>query len=154
MMTNKKLLNLHCPDILSITGYAALFTILFIIIFGVVSVVIPNRFFARMIPISFLDYLFLILTSLLLGTYMSLHIYHKNNNIACDVYVTTGWFASYLGFGCSFCNKILIFMLGIAGVANYIEPYKYIISSFGILIMALALIHKLRLMHNLFKLNL
>jgi len=46
-------------------------SILLFFILGIPTAVIPNNFFARMTPVYFFDYFFLILNSLLLGAYIN-----------------------------------------------------------------------------------
>lgn len=111
---------------LGIIFNASLYSILFFVAFGIVTVLIPNKIFFRMTSINYLDYLFLTLTSILLGIYTSLHIYQKKqkSNKKCTASAYSGGIFGFLGFGCSICNKILILLLGVAGVLTYIEPYR------------------------------
>ncbi len=117
----------------SIVGYALLYSVLCFIIFGIVSVLIPNKFFARMSSISSLDYIFLILTSILLGLYLSLRQYQKKNaSKTCTITAASGGTGGFLSFGCAVCNKLLILIFGLAGVLTYIEPYQPIIGFIGV----------------------
>lgn len=126
-----------------IVGYASLYSTLFFVIFGVITVLIPNRFFARMTPVNTLDYLFLVFTSLLLGTYISLHQYQKKHGSKkCGVAATSGGVFGFLGFGCSVCNKLLILLLGVAGVLTYVEPYQPLIGSIGVSLLGYAVYSK------------
>lgn len=123
---------------------AVIFSFLFFIVFGIVTVLIPNKFFARMTPINSLDYIFLSITSILLGLYMSLHIYQKKHrNKKCTASAYSGGVFGFLGFGCSVCNKILILLLGVAGVMTYVEPYRPFIGSIGVILMGYAVYAKM-----------
>ena len=117
---------------LKIARYSALYSIVVFIIFGIVTVLIPNKFFARMTPIGWLDYLFLAITSLLLGIYLSLHRYQKKESKLCRTTAIGGGISGFLGFGCPVCNKILVLLFGFAGVLTYIEPYRPIFGIAGI----------------------
>lgn len=118
-------------------------SILFFITFGIVTVLIPNQFFARMSSITLLDYVFLIITSSLLGTYVGLHFFQKNNNFnSCSVAATGGGILGFLSFGCAVCNKVLILLLGFIGVITYIEPYQPLIGLVGIILLGYAVYKK------------
>lgn len=136
-MMNKK------KKYLTIIGYATLFSILFFIVFGLVTVLIPNKFFARMTSINLLDYTFLVLTSILLGTYLSFHRFQKKHGSkTCTTAAYTGGIGGFLGFSCVVCNKILVLLLGLTGVLAYVEPYRPIIGSVGITLMGYAVVSK------------
>ena len=127
-------------------GYAFCYSVLFFIVFGVVTVLIPNRFFARMNSTTLLDYVFLALTSLLLGIYLSLHQYQKKNTSkTCDIVAAGGGISGFLSFGCAVCNKILIWLFGMAGVLTYIEPYQPIIGFTGIGLLSYAVYNRGRI---------
>jgi len=133
-----------------ITEFASLYSILFFVVFGVVTVLIPNKYFARMTPVTTLDYIFLIFTSLLLGTYISFHHYQKKQaSKKCDVAATSGGVFGFLGFGCSVCNKLLILLLGVVGVLTYVEPYQPLIGSVGMGLMVYAVYIKGQQLKNI-----
>ena len=50
-------------------------------LFGIVTALIQNQYYIRMVPNTFLDYFFLVSSSLLIGTYVSIHYYKKNIGI-------------------------------------------------------------------------
>ena len=87
------------------------------LLFGIVASIIPNKFFTRMTPVGWLEYASFLTTSLLLGAYIGLTYYQrKTKSVTCDASATTGGIFGFLTFGCSICNKILVFFLGVAGV--------------------------------------
>lgn len=121
--------------ILKISGTAALFSAPILLAFGLVTAVIPNPYFTRMTPVNGLDYIFLMLTSVLLGTYLSFHRYQLNRrSMGCDMRAYTGGLAGFLGFGCVACNKLLVLLLGLTAVWTYVEPYRPFIGTAGILL--------------------
>jgi len=110
---------------------------------GVLTAVIPNQFFVRMTAINYLDYVFLALTSILMGTYVSLSIYSKKNgNTLCKPAAYSGGIFGFLGFGCALCNKLLLLLLGAAGVLTYVEPFRPVLGSVGIGLMGFAVYGK------------
>lgn len=128
---------------LSIWLSAFIYSIGFFILFGIVTELIQNKFFIRMISATALDYIFLTLTSILLGTYVSFYRYGKKHlDKACTASAYSGGFFGFLGFGCSVCNKILVLLLGVTGVLTYIEPYRPFIGSAGVGLMGYAVYSK------------
>lgn len=101
-------------------------SILLYAIFGAVTAIIPNPFFTRMTPVGWIEKLSLLITSSLLGVYIGLLYYGKarGKDRLCNASATTGGIFGFLTFGCSICNKILVFFLGITGVLTYFEPIR------------------------------
>lgn len=100
--------------------------ILLFLIFGMVSAIIKNPVFTRMTPFGSFEVFSLAMTSLLLGVYIGLAHYGmaaKKDNV-CNTSATTGGVFGFLTFGCSVCNKILVFLLGFTGVLIYFEPIR------------------------------
>ena len=112
---NKKLISILIGLGSSVSSY---------VVFGAVTSIIKNPFFTRMTPVRFLEYFSLISTSLLLGAYFGLSYYIKANNRVCNASAATGGVFGFLTFGCSICNKLLVFFLGIAGVLTYFDPIR------------------------------
>ena len=78
---------------------AAVFGALFLIGSGIVTDVIPNSYFLRMTPVTALDYVLLVLTSMLIGTYISLrkHLRRRAEG-RCTIAAGAGGVAGFLGF--------------------------------------------------------
>lgn len=128
---------------LSICLPAFVYSIGFFILFGIVTNLIQNKFFIRMTNATIWDYIFLILTSVLLGAYTSLGLYQrKHKSKICNTTAYSGGVAGFLGFSCPVCNKILVLLLGVTGVLTYIEPYRPLIGSIGIGLMGYAVYTK------------
>ncbi|MFA5796425.1 MAG: hypothetical protein WC916_00120 [Candidatus Woesearchaeota archaeon] len=108
-------------------------------LFGIPTGLIPNSWFTRMIPAKSYDYVFLILSSILLGAYIGLHYYKKKSTTLCNVSASTGGIGGFLAFSCPICNKILVFLFGTTALMMYLEPYRLYIGllSTGILLLAL-----------------
>ena len=96
------------------------------LIFGTVTAIISNRFFTRMTPFGLWERISLIVASMLLGLYIGLAYYSKSSgkDNVCNTTATAGGVFGFLTFGCSICNKILVFFLGVAGVFAYFEPIR------------------------------
>lgn len=118
-----------------------LYALGFFLIFGVITRVIPNNYFIRMTPVNYLDWFFLTTTAVLLGVYFA--IPHKENK-KCKTSALSGGIFGFLGFGCALCNKILLLILGVAGVLSYVEPYRPLLGSLGIIFLFTAVVMKIK----------
>jgi len=100
------------------------YSIAFFFLFGIPTAVISNPWFIRMIENNTLDYVFLILSSVLLGAYVGVHYYKKNKSHSCGISTYAGGVGSFLAFGCPVCNKVLVFLFGTTTLMVYFEPYR------------------------------
>jgi len=114
------------------------------LLFGLVTDLIPNPFFLRMVPIVFLDYFFLTSSSLLLGSYISINLYNKNISKKCDISTYSGGVGSFLAFGCPVCNKILLILFGATTLLTYFEPYRHLLGFISLSILSAALYFKVK----------
>ena len=140
----------HKRDVI-ITSFIAIGTAaLLYVVFGAVTAIIPNPYFIRMTPVGWLEQSSLLITSSLLGTYMGLLYYGRttSKNKVCNSTATTGGVFGFLTFGCSICNKILVFFLGIAGVLTYFEPLRPLLGILSIGLLLFAVFAKAK---NIFK---
>ena len=118
-------------------------SILMFLIFGIVTAIIPNSFFIRMTPITWLEWGSLVITSLLLGAYFGLSYYgKKKTSKRCNATATAGGIFGFLTFGCSICNKLLVLLLGVTGVLKYFEPIRPGLGVFSIGLLGTAVIYK------------
>ena len=141
---NKK--NLKIRSIL--IGISATFLIFFV--FGIVTVLIKNPFFARMTPVYWYDYAFLVLTALHSGAYIGLWHYNKNNqkniNSRCYYAATGGAVGGFFSFGCAICNKLLIWILGLSGVIAYFMPIKPMLGIISVILLGYAVYFQLKIL--------
>ncbi|HLC65657.1 MAG TPA: hypothetical protein VJI46_06060 [Candidatus Nanoarchaeia archaeon] len=121
--------------------FAVLVSLLLFFIFGVVTSVLPNPYFRRMTPASGLDYLFLAITSILLGAFLGISIL-KDSKKSCMASASSGGFAGILSFACPVCNKLLVLLLGVAGIMAFIEPYRPLFGVVGISLLSYAVYKK------------
>jgi predicted ABC-type exoprotein transport system permease subunit len=104
----------------------------FLLLFGIPTSLIPNPLFMRMTQTNLLDYFLLISTSLLLGAYLGLYRQKKSHSSKACKASYAGGAAGFFGFACPICNKLLVMLLGLAGVVMYIEPVRYALGIIGI----------------------
>ncbi len=116
------------------------------LILGAVTSIVKNPLFTRMTLVGKLEYFSLGITSLLLGIYIGLIYYVKatKKDKICNATATTGGIFGFLTFGCSVCNKILVFFLGIIGVLTYFEPIRPFLGVLSILFLGFSIVQKYR----------
>ncbi len=114
----------------------------FLLLFGILSAIIPTPFFKRMDPALFLDYFFLVATAALVGVFVALHIIHKSKK--CTLPAASGALGGFVGFSCALCNKLLIFLLGVGGVVALIRPYQPVLGFIGVGLLLLAVVRKIK----------
>ncbi|RBI62595.1 hypothetical protein DMJ13_10065 [halophilic archaeon] len=90
--------------------------------FGVVTGLIPNPLYARMVPRTALDYLFLTLTAAFLGIYSVQRAVPENWRD--DGAATVGTVGGFLAFGCPICNAFLLALFGSSALTTYFDPLR------------------------------
>ena len=115
---------------------------IFLVIFSLITALFPNNWFIRMTPANSLDYVFLVLTSLLLGAYVSLSLTEKKRTKQNNAAAYGGGVGGFLGFGCALCNKLLLLIFGAVGVLTYVEPYRPLLGTIGVGLMGYAVYTK------------
>jgi hypothetical protein len=91
------------------------------VLFGVVTGLIPNGFYVRMVPRTPLDYLFLTLTALLLGVYSVQRVPEDERN---DKVAAAGTVGGFLAFGCPICNVFLLALFSSSALMTYFDPLR------------------------------
>ena len=109
------------------------------LLFGIVTDLIQNPWFTRMVEKTTIDYFFLITSSLLLGSHIAIHFYKKNSSKKCRIATYSGGAGSFLAFSCPICNKLLVLLLGATTLMMYFEPYRYVLGFVSIGLLALSL---------------
>jgi len=111
-------------------------SIVFFLIMGTPTALIstPLIKYSRMIPATFLDYFFLITTSVLLGTLISLKLYF-NSKEKSEYKAAAGGIAGFIAFSCPICNVLLVSALGSATIMTFIEPLRPVLGIASIIIL-------------------
>jgi hypothetical protein len=129
-------------------GIGLLGSILFFLILGAVSAVFSNPFFARMTPVSNLDLVLLILTSILAGSYIGLYYFIKNQKTLSITCATSGGVLGFLAFACPVCNKLILLVLGFSGAMTYFAPLQPILGVLGVLLLLYANYSLIKILKN------
>ncbi len=114
------------------------------LLFGIVTDLIPNPWFARMVGRTPLDYFFLTANSVLIGAYIAVHIYRKNSTVVCDTATYSGGIAGFLAYGCPVCNKLLVLFFGTTTLLTYFEPLRPIFGVISLFLLVGALYFRLK----------
>lgn len=114
------------------------------ILFGIPTALIPTPWFVRMISATFYDYIFLVLSSILLGAYIGVHLYKKKVAKTCDATIVTGGIGSILAFGCPICNQLLVVLFGTTALLAYLEPYRPVLGALSVSLLVAALFWRIR----------
>jgi FtsH-binding integral membrane protein len=92
------------------------------VLFGVVTGLIPNPIYVRMVPRTALDYLYLTTTSVFAGAFVAQRT--PTDDSADGRFATGGVVGGFLAFGCPICNVVLLTLFGSSALMTYLEPYR------------------------------
>ena len=119
---------------------AALLAALFVLlVIGGTTAIFENDFFRRMTPVRPQDYLFWLLSALLVGLLAGTFVVSRAAEHAGKT-VAGGFFAN-IAVACPVCNKIVVAAIGSSGALTFFGPLQLFIGigSLGLLAMALVL---------------
>src|SRR6056297_1164498 len=102
------------------------------VLFGVVTGLVPNPIYVRMVPSRPVDYLFLVLTAGLLGVYVAQRPPVEDRSD--DRLATLGTVGGFLAFGCPICNAFLLALFSSSALMTYLDPLRPVL---GVLSIAL-----------------
>lgn len=92
----------------------------FMAVTGIVTGLIPNPVYIRMVPITFLDYFFLITTSVLAGLYFG----KKECRVIDSRVSALGGLTGFAAFGCPVCNAVFLAFLSSSAIMTHIYPLR------------------------------
>lgn len=123
----------------------AIASVIFFLLFGIPTALIPNSIYTRMLPASALDYVFLGATSVMLGAYIALQFYSKiAGRVKEDLAAVGGGATGVLAFGCPICNALLVSLLGTVAILTYYEPIRPAVGVLGVALLGAALYLKFK----------
>jgi hypothetical protein len=105
------------------------------LVIAVPTRLVANPWFSRMTPTRPQDYVFLVVSSVLLGATLAVGR-HRTLSGARSL---TGGVATYLAVGCPVCNKVVVMLLGTGGAMTWFAPLQPVIAVVGVLVLATAL---------------
>jgi hypothetical protein len=102
------------------------------LLFGVVTGLIPNPIYVRMIPRTISDYLFLVLTAGFIGVYTL----QRTKNRGDDETATMSAVLGFLAFGCPICNVFLVALFGSSALMTYFNPLRPLLGVVSVVLFA------------------
>lgn len=127
----------------------AISSIIIFFVFGIPTNVIPNDYFTRMIPVTKLDVFFLVITSLMLGTYIALFFYLMDKKKKCNNATgCIGAGGSFLAISCPTCIQFLVFIFGTAALMTYLQPIRPYIGFLSIGLIGFGLYKQISIIKN------
>ena len=116
----------------------------FLLLSGVITALLPNPWYTRMIIPTDWDYTVLVLTSLLIGTYVGLSVYKRNIDNKCNYAATSGGIFSVFTFGCPICSTLLVSLFGVGALMTYFNPYRPFLGLLSIGLLGSVVIFKIK----------
>jgi len=102
------------------------------VLFGVVTGLVPNPLYVRMVPRTALDYLFLVLTAGFLGVYTVQRVPEETRGD--DSVVTLSTVAGFLAFGCPICNALLLALFSSSALMTYFDPLRPLLGAVSVVL--------------------
>jgi 4-hydroxybenzoate polyprenyltransferase len=100
-------------------------------LFGVVTGLIPNGLYVRMVPRTPLDYLFLVVTAGFLGAYT----YQRTGDGRDDGKTAAASTAvGFLAFGCPICNAFLLALFSSSALMTYLDPLRPLLGAVSVVL--------------------
>lgn len=110
------------------------------LLFGLVTGLIPNPLYVRMVPRTPVDYLFLTLTALLAGVYAAQRLATEVADPELEDDGTTNEdrlaVGGFLAVGCPVCNVALLALFGSSALMTYFDPLRPALGALSVLILA------------------
>ncbi|WP_123538442.1 hypothetical protein [Halosimplex salinum] len=92
------------------------------LLFGVVTGLIPNPVYVRMVDRTPFDYLFLVATA----TFAAAFVYQRSltDDPVGDRYAAGGVVGGFLAFGCPICNALLLALFSSSALMTHFDPLR------------------------------
>lgn len=111
---------------------------------GLSTAVIPNPVFGRSVPPTDWAMEVLIVTSVLTGLLTATYVSTGAQSQGLDRKGTVGALLAYFAIGCPVCNKLVLIALGTTGAMQFFAPVQPYLAVAGVVVMAWALLVRLR----------
>jgi hypothetical protein len=123
-------------------GTTLAFVFLYLGAIGVITAIIPNALFARIVEPTVWSYIFWAAPAALFGPLAASFV--LPNAGVCEVRrvehsTTVGSVLSFLAVGCPVCNKLVVLALGTSGAMTYFEPVQPWLGGLSVLLLGYAL---------------
>lgn len=112
------------------------------VVTGIPSVMVENPWFVRMTPTRPQDYVFWILSSVLVGLIAG--TYAASRLESSEKPVIAGGVLATLAIGCPICNKLVVLLIGTSGALTFFAPAQFFIGAGSVLLLAWTLLLRAR----------
>jgi len=104
------------------------------LLFGVVTGLVPNPVYVRMVSRTPADYLFLTGTAAFAGAFT----YQRSltEDPIGDRYAAGGLVGGFLAFGCPICNAVLLALFSSSALMTYFDPLRPLLGAVSVLAFA------------------
>jgi hypothetical protein len=133
------------PSAISIAfvGTSLAFAFLYLGSVGLITAIIPNALFARIVEPTTWSYIFWLAPALLFGPLAASYVLPIG--AGCEVQrveqsATVGSVLSFLAVGCPVCNKLVVLAIGTSGALTYFEPAQPWLGGLSVLLLGYALL--------------
>lgn len=130
------------------------FSVLFVVLIGLPTVLIPNPVFGREIAVLAWNYPIWIGSSILAGMLAATYVRPSKGTPAASIdspestrqgrFGIAGAVLAWFAVGCPVCNKLALLALGYSGALTWFAPFQPILATAAILMTGGALIFRLR----------
>ncbi|MFC4541362.1 hypothetical protein ACFO5R_05420 [Halosolutus amylolyticus] len=143
-MTGSEFVRSIGPDPRAIAWGAAAAVGVFVL-FGLVTGLVPNPLYVRMVPRTPTDYLFLTLTALLAGVYTAQRLTTEvaepepqsgGESDGEDRLLLGGLVGGFLAVGCPICNVFLLALFSSSALMTYFDPLRPLLGAVSVAILA------------------
>lgn len=112
-----------------------------IVFVAIPTVLIPNPWFVREIPVTPWAWPVLLVTSVLAGLVGATYVARKDvaEKDRGGVVGATGAIATFFAVGCPVCNKLVLIALGYTGALQFFEPLQPYLAGGSVVLLAVAL---------------
>ncbi|MFC3959336.1 hypothetical protein [Halovivax cerinus] len=109
-------------------GWGALVAVGVFSLFGVVTGLVENPLYVRMVPRTPVDYLLLTVTALLAGVYVAQRLATERTGTGDatgeDRWAIGGLVGGFLAVGCPICNVFLLALFSSSALMTYFDPLR------------------------------
>ena len=137
---------------------AIIATVIYALLIGLPTVLIPNPWFARDIETLWWNYPVWILTSIFAGMLTASYVRPQSEKLAEESddlpaieeetrsakWGTFGGLMTFFAVGCPVCNKLALIALGYTGALTYFAPIQPFFAVIALIVTGIALLYRLR----------
>ena len=127
---------------LAFVGTSVAFAFLYLGVVGLITAIIPNALFARIVEPTTWSYIFWLAPAAFFGPLAASYVVPIA--AVCEVQrveqsTTVGSVLSFLAVGCPVCNKLVVLALGTSGALTYFEPAQPWLGGLSVVLLGYAL---------------